>query len=123
MESRKAHNLEIGGSNPPPAIRGMYASGKMTESRSGLRFDSGRSILIRLEAVCTQAVYGSGGLLKHSSVVEQWSPKSRAEGSIPSASVPMNCNHWNLFLLLRSVPVFLVGRFMPFKSAHWTFLN
>ena len=26
------------------------------------------------------------------------------------------------FLLLRSVPVFLVGRFMPFKSAHWTFL-
>ena len=25
-------------------------------------------------------------------------------------------------LLLRSVPVFLVGRFMPFKSAHWTFL-
>nr|DAL61627.1 MAG TPA_asm: hypothetical protein [Caudoviricetes sp.] len=35
----------------------------------------------------------------------------------------MNCNHWNFFLLLRSVPVFLVGRFMPFKSAHWTFLN
>ena len=27
------------------------------------------------------------------------------------------------FLLLRSVPVFLVGRFMPFKSAHWTFFN
>nr|DAI92362.1 MAG TPA: hypothetical protein [Bacteriophage sp.] len=21
------------------------------------------------------------------------------------------------------VPVFLVGRFMPFKSAHWIFLN
>nr|DAD89086.1 MAG TPA: hypothetical protein [Siphoviridae sp. ctv0N24]DAQ58100.1 MAG TPA: hypothetical protein [Caudoviricetes sp.] len=34
----------------------------------------------------------------------------------------MNCNHWNFFLLLRAVPVFLVGRFMPFKSAHWTFL-
>lgn len=52
MESRKAHNLEIGGSNPPPAIRGMYASGKLTESRSGLRFDSGRSALIRLELSC-----------------------------------------------------------------------
>nr|DAH94742.1 MAG TPA: hypothetical protein [Caudoviricetes sp.] len=38
-------------------------------------------------------------------------------------SIPMNCNHWNLFLLLRSVPVFLVGRFMPFKSAHWTFFK
>ena len=36
--------------------------------------------------------------MKHSSVVEQWSPKSRAEGSIPSASVPMNCNHWNFSL-------------------------
>lgn len=52
VESRKAHNLEIGGSNPPPAIRGMYASGKLTESRSSLRFDSGRSTLIRLELSC-----------------------------------------------------------------------
>nr|DAE01709.1 MAG TPA: hypothetical protein [Siphoviridae sp. ctkyp1]DAH31658.1 MAG TPA: hypothetical protein [Caudoviricetes sp.]DAH50132.1 MAG TPA: hypothetical protein [Caudoviricetes sp.] len=33
----------------------------------------------------------------------------------------MNCNHWNLFFLLRVVLVFLVGRFMPFKPAHWTF--
>lgn len=55
MESRKAHNLEIGGSNPPPAIRGMYASGKLAESRSGLRFDSGRSALIRLELCCLLA--------------------------------------------------------------------
>nr|DAY87755.1 MAG TPA: hypothetical protein [Caudoviricetes sp.] len=31
---------------------GMYASGKLTESRSGLRFDSGRSALIRLELSC-----------------------------------------------------------------------
>nr|DAH50850.1 MAG TPA: hypothetical protein [Caudoviricetes sp.] len=30
----------------------MYASGKLTESRSGLRFDSGRSALIRLELSC-----------------------------------------------------------------------
>ena len=58
-----------------------------------------------------------------SSVVEQWHCKLCAAGSIPAFPIPMNCNHWNLFLLLRSVPVFLVGRFMPFKSAHWIFLN
>nr|DAF65387.1 MAG TPA: hypothetical protein [Siphoviridae sp. ctbbV81] len=30
----------------------MYASGKLTKSRFGLRFDSGRSALIRLELSC-----------------------------------------------------------------------
>nr|DAL19411.1 MAG TPA_asm: hypothetical protein [Caudoviricetes sp.]DAQ44031.1 MAG TPA: hypothetical protein [Caudoviricetes sp.]DAZ20380.1 MAG TPA: hypothetical protein [Caudoviricetes sp.] len=34
---------------------GMYASGKLTESRSGLRFDSGRSALIRLKLCCLLA--------------------------------------------------------------------
>lgn len=58
-----------------------------------------------------------------SSVVEQWHCKLCAAGSIPTFPIPMNCNHWNIFLLLRSVPVFLVGRFMPFKSAHWTFFK
>nr|DAU62023.1 MAG TPA: hypothetical protein [Caudoviricetes sp.] len=31
---------------------GMYASGKLTGSRSGLRFDSGHSALIWLELRC-----------------------------------------------------------------------
>lgn len=73
----------------------------------------------------TQFLFGelavTGGT-ECSSVVEQWHCKLCAAGSIPAFPIPMNCNHWNLFLLLRSVPVFLVGRFMPFKSAHWTFL-
>lgn len=73
----------------------------------------------------TQFLFGelavTGGT-ECSSVVEQWHCKLCAAGSIPAFPIPMNCNHWNIFLLLRSVPVFLVGRFMPFKSAHWTFL-
>nr|DAJ94521.1 MAG TPA: hypothetical protein [Bacteriophage sp.] len=33
----------------------------------------------------------------------------------------MNCNHWKIFLFLSKAPVFPVGGFMSFKSAHWIF--
>lgn len=88
---------------------GMYASGKLTESRSGLRFDSGRSALIRLELRCLYTdglwfdwiylmrkgyclscclVSGPKSRMECSSVVERWPCKLCAAGSIPAFPIP-----------------------------------
>ena len=64
----------------------------------------------------------TGGNKKHSSVVEQWYWISCGTGSIPVVSIWQIAIARSCIFPLK-VPVFLVGRFMPFKSAHWIFLN